>query len=183
VVTCGTGVTGIAAGARVTAEPMATCGRCRWCRAGTPQLCRQLHVAGMHRPGGLAELIALPAAMPVTPVPQVTTSPAISCPGHTAGGREPPLNQCRSLPQIPQARTRSTTSPATGSGGATSRSSRRPASGQNAACMVVRGRPRGGQRISAWAAAGMVWATRTIGMPVCVFWCISRRARGSSAKG
>lgn len=63
VVACGAGVTGIVEGARVTAEPMATCGRCRWCRAGTPQLCRRLRVAGMHRPGGFAERIALPAAM------------------------------------------------------------------------------------------------------------------------
>ena len=63
VVGLGSAVTGVALGARVTAEPMATCGHCRWCRAGTPQLCRQLRVAGMHRPGGFAELIALPAAM------------------------------------------------------------------------------------------------------------------------
>jgi 2-desacetyl-2-hydroxyethyl bacteriochlorophyllide A dehydrogenase len=63
VVGCGAAVTAVAAGMRVTAEPMATCGACRWCRAGTPQLCRGLRIAGMHRPGGFAELVALPAAM------------------------------------------------------------------------------------------------------------------------
>jgi len=63
VVACGAAVAGVAVGERVTAEPMATCGACRWCRAGMPQLCRTLQVAGMHRPGGLAELVALPAAM------------------------------------------------------------------------------------------------------------------------
>jgi 2-desacetyl-2-hydroxyethyl bacteriochlorophyllide A dehydrogenase len=74
VVACGAGVSAAAAGARVTAEPMATCGRCRWCRGGQMQLCRQLAIAGMHRPGGFAEHIALPAAM-LHPLPDALDWP------------------------------------------------------------------------------------------------------------
>ena len=37
------------------------------------------------------------------------TSPTISWPGQTGGGGNPPWNQCRSLPQMPQARTRTST--------------------------------------------------------------------------
>jgi L-iditol 2-dehydrogenase len=73
VVACGAAVADVAVGERVTPKPMATCGACRWCSAGTPQLCRTLQVAGMHRPGGLAELVALPAAM-LYPLPRPSST-------------------------------------------------------------------------------------------------------------
>jgi 2-desacetyl-2-hydroxyethyl bacteriochlorophyllide A dehydrogenase len=59
---CGEGVRGVREGDRVAIEPMAVCGRCRECRAGTPQLCARLRILGMHRDGGLAERVLVPAA-------------------------------------------------------------------------------------------------------------------------
>jgi 2-desacetyl-2-hydroxyethyl bacteriochlorophyllide A dehydrogenase len=62
VASCGEGVRGLRAGDRVAIEPMAVCGRCRACRAGTPQLCARLRILGMHRDGGLAEQVLVPAS-------------------------------------------------------------------------------------------------------------------------
>ncbi len=61
VAACGAGVAGVRAGDRVAIEPLLTCGTCRYCRAGQRQLCVRLRIAGMHRPGGLAEFVAVPA--------------------------------------------------------------------------------------------------------------------------
>ncbi|MGH7785222.1 MAG: zinc-dependent alcohol dehydrogenase, partial [Candidatus Binatia bacterium] len=57
----GAGVAGWHAGDRVAVEPLVACGICRYCRAGQPQLCRTMQIIGQQQPGGLAELVAVPA--------------------------------------------------------------------------------------------------------------------------
>lgn len=61
VAACGAGVTAVRDGDRVAVEPLVTCGECRACRAGARQLCPRLRILGMHRAGGLAEFVAVPA--------------------------------------------------------------------------------------------------------------------------
>lgn len=48
-------------GETVAVEPLRSCGHCRACRAGRDSICREVEVYGMHRPGGFAECIAVPA--------------------------------------------------------------------------------------------------------------------------
>lgn len=48
---------GLSLGARVVVEPLATCGVCIDCRAGRDSICPSLRIAGVHRPGGFAELV------------------------------------------------------------------------------------------------------------------------------
>jgi threonine dehydrogenase-like Zn-dependent dehydrogenase len=57
----GDGVQGFAPGDRVALEPLRSCGRCAHCREGRDSICRELEVYGIHRPGGLAEYVCLPA--------------------------------------------------------------------------------------------------------------------------
>ena len=57
----GSAVRALSEGDRVTVEPMVVCRECTYCRAGRPQLCPQLRILGMHRPGGLAEFVCVPA--------------------------------------------------------------------------------------------------------------------------
>jgi len=52
---------GFASGERVTANPLVTCGSCRYCRNGESQLCGARQLLGAHRPGAFAEYIAVPA--------------------------------------------------------------------------------------------------------------------------
>lgn len=59
---------GLAAGQRVTANPLIYCGSCRACLAGRHNLCRQRQLLGAHRPGSYAEMIKVPAQQ-VYPVP------------------------------------------------------------------------------------------------------------------
>lgn len=56
------GVEGLAAGDRVQVAPGLTCGRCRWCLVGAPNMCRQMRIIGFHEDGGLAQYLAVPAA-------------------------------------------------------------------------------------------------------------------------
>ncbi len=58
---CGSAVRGFAAGDRVAVEPMAVDRECHYCRTGRPQLCPRLRILGMRRPGGFAELVAVPS--------------------------------------------------------------------------------------------------------------------------
>ena len=70
VVAVGAGVSGLRNGDRVTALPIAGCGSCEWCRAGTPNWCASVQWTG----GGYAEYVAaqaqfclkLPAGLSVT---------------------------------------------------------------------------------------------------------------------
>ncbi len=54
-------VSGFSPGARVAVEPMVVCRECHYCRTGRPQLCPQLRIIGLRRPGGFAERVAVPA--------------------------------------------------------------------------------------------------------------------------
>lgn len=54
----GEGVSGLAAGDRVTAEhTYSVCGRCAYCKTGRYQLCAQRHSIGFDIPGGFAEYV------------------------------------------------------------------------------------------------------------------------------
>jgi threonine dehydrogenase-like Zn-dependent dehydrogenase len=50
------------AGRRVAVNPLLSCGTCDLCRRGLPQVCRERGLLGVHRPGGFAERVAVPAA-------------------------------------------------------------------------------------------------------------------------
>jgi len=54
-------VSGFQAGDRVTANPLVTCGTCRYCRNGESQLCGSRKLLGAHRPGAFAQYAAVPA--------------------------------------------------------------------------------------------------------------------------
>jgi threonine dehydrogenase-like Zn-dependent dehydrogenase len=49
-------------GRRVTVNPLLSCGDCAACRDGHPQLCATRQLLGVHRAGGFAEQVAVPAA-------------------------------------------------------------------------------------------------------------------------
>jgi propanol-preferring alcohol dehydrogenase len=59
---CGPGVSQWKPGARVASWGQVACGRCDACRAGRSNRCTRATVLGMGRPGGFAEVVALPAA-------------------------------------------------------------------------------------------------------------------------
>ena len=61
VVDCGPEV-GLPVGALVVCAGGVTCGRCDACLAGRPNLCRDYHIVGMARDGGLAEYCVVPAS-------------------------------------------------------------------------------------------------------------------------
>ncbi|GAA1996615.1 zinc-dependent alcohol dehydrogenase [Catenulispora subtropica] len=46
---------------RVVVNPLHTCGRCPACRAGRTPVCRNRQLLGVHRAGGFAEQVAVPA--------------------------------------------------------------------------------------------------------------------------
>ena len=48
------------AGTFVTVNPLLTCRRCRTCRRGATNLCPNRQLIGVSRPGGMAELVAVP---------------------------------------------------------------------------------------------------------------------------
>jgi L-iditol 2-dehydrogenase len=57
----GSGVTGWAAGDRVTVEPIVRCGECPRCRTGDYHLCRSVNLYGVGLPGGMATHVNVPA--------------------------------------------------------------------------------------------------------------------------
>ena len=57
----GTNVTNIKVGDRVVAEHVIGCGKCTYCLQGKRNLCITPTVIGLHRPGALAEYIAIPS--------------------------------------------------------------------------------------------------------------------------
>lgn len=61
VVEAGTGVTSVQTGMSVVAESVISCGSCSYCREGRTQLCVQRQIFGVHRPGGMAEMVIVPA--------------------------------------------------------------------------------------------------------------------------
>ena len=68
VVARGDAVTSVQVGDRVVPDAGLSCGECLGCRSGHPTLCRLLAAIGLHRDGGLAEQVLIPAAMCV-PIP------------------------------------------------------------------------------------------------------------------
>jgi 2-desacetyl-2-hydroxyethyl bacteriochlorophyllide A dehydrogenase len=64
----GPGVTSAQVGARVTVNPLVSCGRCQYCVAARHQLCRQRLLLGASLPGSNAEYVAVPATA-LEPVP------------------------------------------------------------------------------------------------------------------
>jgi threonine 3-dehydrogenase len=61
IVDTGDQVTSLDVGTRVAGEGHLVCGRCRNCRAGHAHLCRATVGVGIHRDGGFAEYVSLPA--------------------------------------------------------------------------------------------------------------------------
>ena len=62
IVETGQGVTHLSAGDRCAVYFYLTCGRCRWCRGGRETLCENFAgYVGVHRDGGFAEYVCLPA--------------------------------------------------------------------------------------------------------------------------
>ncbi len=57
----GAQVDGLRPGDRVVVKPNIACGTCRWCRRGEENACLDHVNVGVHRPGGFAEYIAVPA--------------------------------------------------------------------------------------------------------------------------
>ncbi|NLL37325.1 MAG: alcohol dehydrogenase catalytic domain-containing protein [Fretibacterium sp.] len=49
-------------GDRVAVDPMFSCGTCKYCLTRRTNLCPSLSVMGIHRPGGMAEYLTVPAS-------------------------------------------------------------------------------------------------------------------------
>jgi len=59
----GPGTSEFPVGTRVVSGAGISCGRCGWCTAGRTNLCASYHTLGLHRDGGLAELVLSPASI------------------------------------------------------------------------------------------------------------------------
>jgi 2-desacetyl-2-hydroxyethyl bacteriochlorophyllide A dehydrogenase len=68
VVALGPGVRSVRVGDRVAALPASHCGECRYCLLGRSNLCEYPQGLGRNRPGGYAELVAVPARS-LIPIP------------------------------------------------------------------------------------------------------------------
>ena len=60
VAAAGPGVTGIRDGDWVGIDPNVTCGECRWCRQGAPNLCTAIEPIGVSVDGSCAEYVCVP---------------------------------------------------------------------------------------------------------------------------
>jgi (R,R)-butanediol dehydrogenase / meso-butanediol dehydrogenase / diacetyl reductase len=63
VVAAGPGTNDFATGTRVVSGAGISCGTCEWCTAGRTNLCASYQTLGLHRDGGLAELVLSPASI------------------------------------------------------------------------------------------------------------------------
>lgn len=61
----GAGVTGLSEGDLVAADPNISCGSCRLCTLGAPNLCDNVRAIGVNLPGSCAEFVIAPAAVTV----------------------------------------------------------------------------------------------------------------------
>lgn len=59
----GADVADVSPGDRVVVEPLLSCGRCYPCRIGRHNCCVNLKVIGVHRDGGLAQSVVVPASL------------------------------------------------------------------------------------------------------------------------
>jgi 2-desacetyl-2-hydroxyethyl bacteriochlorophyllide A dehydrogenase len=93
-------------GARVTGNPLITCGHCDYCVTGRNNLCANRTMVGMTRPGAYAEFMSIPGAS-LIPIPQdlqpvkaALTEPAATA-IHAINRSLPflnrPLAECRAL--------------------------------------------------------------------------------------
>jgi 2-desacetyl-2-hydroxyethyl bacteriochlorophyllide A dehydrogenase len=57
----GAGVAGLREGDRIALEGIASCGECRYCRAGSYHHCPMIGIVGMTIPGGYAQYVKMPA--------------------------------------------------------------------------------------------------------------------------
>ena len=70
IVALGAGVKNVAVGDRCAVYFYLTCGHCRWCRGGRETLCEKFGgFVGVHRDGGFAEYVCLPAGN-FLPIPE-----------------------------------------------------------------------------------------------------------------
>jgi NADPH:quinone reductase-like Zn-dependent oxidoreductase len=76
----GAGVTSVTAGAEVMLHPGVSCGVCAQCLGGDDNLCAQYRLLGQGREGGMAELIAVPAANVAPKPPNLSFEEAASIP-------------------------------------------------------------------------------------------------------
>jgi L-gulonate 5-dehydrogenase len=58
----GEGVGGLSVGDHVAVDPVTSCGKCWPCSIGRPNVCAKLSVFGVHRDGGMAETVVVPAS-------------------------------------------------------------------------------------------------------------------------
>ena len=63
VVEVGSSVDSVHVGDRVVCEGFITCNRCRRCRSGDTHWCESIEALGFTRPGGYAELVAVPESV------------------------------------------------------------------------------------------------------------------------
>lgn len=83
-------------GQRVIAHAVVHCGQCAACLRGDTNLCGARQIFGMHRPGGFAEFVAVPA--------RVLIAWPEGIPGTTAVLTEPLANGINAMRQAPTAR-------------------------------------------------------------------------------
>ena len=62
VILTGQAVRNVRPGEHVVVQPTITCGACRLCQRGHPNLCLDAQVIGLHRPGGFAQFLAVPSS-------------------------------------------------------------------------------------------------------------------------
>ncbi len=61
----GDAVEWLAAGDRVTVNPLTSCGSCSHCRRGLPNLCGDRRIVGIHGPGAFAEFVVVDAGQAI----------------------------------------------------------------------------------------------------------------------
>jgi 2-desacetyl-2-hydroxyethyl bacteriochlorophyllide A dehydrogenase len=66
----------LVAGLPVVLEPLNTCSTCPACQAGHDSICPELEIAGVHRPGGFAEFVVVPAKRVYAFAPEI--DPAVA---------------------------------------------------------------------------------------------------------
>lgn len=92
----GAEVEGFRIGTRVTGDPNISCGRCPDCLEGRPNLCAGLSAIGVHRDGGFAEYVLVPAGQAVAlppgldPLHGAFCEPVSCCLHAISVGRIPP---------------------------------------------------------------------------------------------
>jgi NADPH:quinone reductase-like Zn-dependent oxidoreductase len=82
VVASGAHVRSVDVGDRVVVRPPITCGDCDPCRVGEDDACEHIRSVGIHRPGGMAEFVAVPERN-VTRIPDGLTDAEATASAHS----------------------------------------------------------------------------------------------------